>query len=82
MIRNDLTVVASWLYHNEPRNKTRIAIYDKLEKFGRHPGTPVDVDFGDKDWQVIQRVQESIKKEHQQREMMLKKMSKKWRKSR
>tara|TARA_R110002096_G_scaffold428402_2_gene640038 strand:- start:483 stop:731 length:249 start_codon:yes stop_codon:yes gene_type:complete len=82
MIRNDLTVVASWLFHNEPSNKTRIVIYDKLEKYGRHPSTPVDIEFNDNDAQVIQRVQESIKNEDERRKKMLKKLTKIWRKRR
>lgn len=77
MIRNDLTVVASWLFHNEPSNKTRIVIYDKLEKYGRHPKTPIDIDFNDNDAQVVQRVQDSIKKEDNQRQIMLNKLTKK-----
>ena len=82
MIRSEMTKVASWLWHNEPNNRTRIVIYDKLEKYGRHPNTPVDIHFDDNDAQVVQRVQESIKKEDERRDMMLKKLSKNWRKRR
>ena len=82
MIRSEMTKVASWLWHNEPNNRTRIVIYDKLEKYGRHPSTPVDIDFDDNDAQVVQRAQESIKKEDERRDMMLKKLSKNWRKRR
>ena len=80
MIRSKLTKVASWLWMYEPSNKTRLVIYDKMEKFGRHPSTIITVDFDEKHMEVINRVLKTMEQEEEKREKMLKRISKSWKK--
>jgi hypothetical protein len=82
--RIELTKVCSWLFHNEPENKTRIKIYDALYGIGDHPRTPMPpLAELFKDLKVlndIARVRTQLKTEAREREAFLKKLTKKGRK--
>ena len=82
--RIELVKVASWLFHNEPKNKTRIKIYDKLYQYGDHPRTPIppacDMFTDVKVLDDISRVRNQMKIEEVEREAFLKKLTKRRRK--
>jgi len=60
-INKELTLVASWLYNNEPKNKARQDIYKATEQ-NIHPKGKIVAEFSKETLETIDRVNLIINK--------------------
>ena len=71
MIKKQLSLVASWLYRNDPKNKARFEIYQAIDH--KHPADEIKHQFSKETTQVIQSTTKKIKQAETARIKKLKK---------
>jgi len=71
MIKKQLSLVASWLYRNDPKNKARFEIYQAIDH--KHPADEIKHQFSKETAQVIQSTTKKIKQAETARIKQLKK---------
>ena len=76
MIRKDLVLAASWLYHNDPGNPAREQIYNILKFYGLHPKTPINTPIKPELIKIIETINEKIKADEAAKLKQLKKRKK------
>ena len=74
MIKKQLSVIASWLYRNDPKNKARFEIYQAIDH--RHPADEIKHHFSKETAQVIQSTAKKIKQADAERNKQLKRLKK------
>lgn len=71
MIKKDLSIIASWLYRNDPKNKARFEIYQAIDH--KHPAEEIKHQFSKETAQTIQNINSKIKQAETARIKQLKK---------
>ena len=74
MIKKQLSIIASWLYRNDPKNKARFEIYQAIDH--RHPADEIKHHFSKETAQVIQSTAKKIKQADAERNKQLKRLKK------
>tara|TARA_Y100000590_G_C15426816_1_gene903580 strand:+ start:509 stop:739 length:231 start_codon:yes stop_codon:yes gene_type:complete len=59
MIKKRLSIIASWLYHNDPKNKARFEIYQAIDH--KHPADEIKHQFSKETAQAIENINSKIK---------------------
>lgn len=74
MIKKQLSIIASWLYRNDPKNKARFEIYQAIDH--KHPADEIKHHFSKETAQVIQSTAKKIKQAEAERNKQLKRLKK------
>ena len=74
MIKKQLSIIASWLYRNDPKNKARFEIYQAIDH--KHPADEIKHHFSKETAQVIQSTAKKIKQAEAERNNQLKRLKK------
>jgi hypothetical protein len=74
MIKKQLSIIASWLYHNDPKNKARFEIYQAIDH--KHPADEIKHHFSTQTAEVIESINSKIKQAETARIKELKKLKK------
>ena len=74
MIKKQLSLVASWLYRNDPKNKARFEIYQAIDH--KHPADEIKHQFSKETAQVIESTAKKIKQAETARIKELKQLKK------